>query len=423
MSILKSSFPQGEQIAEILASPAYQERCDLLFELFKESRKLEKNPNSILIIQAGAIELLNHFQGKKVEFKNENNELGVAVVDKLILLVKRILDSVIWRLFHFDRVLFQLFSEHPKTGFIDETVFDDFAIAQNIVEKSDSIVFLNDLTTVLRHADLTIIGENGVSVQETKHGKASRKNRRATRQRKRLNNLISFLNTGYRERKDRRDFIFKADIPLKTYHSLVNDVLNQARSHGYWQAILSDSVALEAIYMKNTNVEFKRVQSFNGVRHVAKHHNFQIFNISPSRIAPYGIFPLDDRNCFDLMTGTMFLTCTINFESLQKNYKSVGLSLELPEPNRQEIETYITAHIANQKRLMHQYKFVIRDDGYFNTLTPDIFARIGLEFLHEDTFVQATRQFMNLAKDLGITSDDKRTRFYTGFIHEAEIWV
>jgi hypothetical protein len=56
--------------AEVMASPAYHERIDLLFELFQVSRQSEKTPEALLAIQAGLAEILKSWQEKKREFKN-----------------------------------------------------------------------------------------------------------------------------------------------------------------------------------------------------------------------------------------------------------------------------------------------------------------------------------------------------------------
>ena len=423
MSTGNPRYGQINLISEVLSSPAYQERCDLLFELFCESRKTDKNPNSILELQAAVIELLNHFQEKRSEFKREKNELGVAVVNQLILNVKRIVDSVVWRLFNFDRVQIQLFSEHSKTGYLDNTIFNDFDIAQQIVAQNGSIVIMNDLTTVLRHADLTLIRNNEISLLETKHGRASSKNRRAKRQRKRLDELIRFHNTGFRDRGIERDFIFKADIPIKTYHAYVDEISNQARIHGYHKVMVSDCVAIEAINMRSRSVSLENKHPFDGIQHISKFHNLQLFGITAPRVAPYGIFPLTDKNSFELMTGYMLLTTTINFDCLKEKYKHFSLALNLPEPNEQEIKTYITSPISDRKKLMHQYKFTVSDEDYYNTLTADLFGWIGLEFMHEDTFIQSTKQLISFFKDLDIPPDDKNIRVYIGYKDETKIWI
>jgi hypothetical protein len=413
---------QADLRPQVLASPAYQDRCSILFDLFRLSREIDATPKHILAIQAGLTELLMQFEEKKAEFSQEDNDLGVAVVKRLILILRQIADSLVWRVFGYDRVLVQLLSEHSKTGYLDDTVFPDIAIAQEISEQEDSIVLVNDLTTILRHADLTVVRKDGISVVETKYGKASRRSRRATRQRKRLDELLSFLNTGVRITKDRRDFILKADVPVRTHHSAVANALGQARSKGYHRDDASDVVVIEALSTKNQRGRFPKERPFDDVDHIARFHSLDTFDKPTTRIAPYGVFPFDDQSCWDVITGDTLLVASVNFDALQNVYGRFGLLLELPEPTEEEIRRYLSASIGERMKQPPLFRFLIRDDSCHVSPTPDLFSRIGLEFIHEETVVQADRQLMNLVKELDI-GDEKRTRFYIGYRDESGVWA
>jgi len=409
--------------AQVMASPAYKERCNLLFDLFRLGREANKDPKAILELQVGLSEILIHFQEKQAEFREEDNQVGLAVVKRLILILKRIADSIVWRVLGYDRVLVQLLSEHPATGHLDDTVFGDAALAQQIVEQEGAIVLLNDLTTILRHGDLTIIDEDkGIFVTETKYGKATSRDRRAIRQRRRLDKLIRFLNTGFRVTQDRRDFILKVDVPLRTYHSALAEAIRLARQDGYHQMIVSDCLAIEALSTESQRAEFPQEHPFSEVEHAIRFHNLRIFDKPTTRIAPYGIFPLDDRSCFDLITGNMLLVTTLNLDCLQARYNQLGLILQLPQPSEEEIEAYLSAPIAERKKLMYTYKFIVGDGDHYISLTLDLFGRIYIELIHEGTIVQADRQLINLISDLQIP-DDRTTRFYIGYRDESAIWA
>ncbi len=394
----------------------------MLFDLFRLSREISRNPEDVLAIQAGLAEILMHFQDKKTEFKQEGNDLGIAVVKRLILVLKQIADSLVWRMLGYDRVLVQLVSEHSQTGYLDSTVFGDFTVAQQIIEQENAIVLVNDLTTILRHGDLTIISKDGIALMENKYGKASRHGSRATRQRRRLNELLSFLNTGVRIRENRRDFIIKADVPIRTYHSDVAEAIAQARIQGYHRVDVSSILAIEAVWMKDQSGDFPAERPFENVEHITRFHNLQAFDKPTTRIAPYGIFPLDHQSCYDLITGDVLLVTTLNFDRLRMLYEQFGLQLELPQPSEQEIEKYLSAPIAERKKLMHLGKFTIRIDDYYASLAPDLFGRIGLEFVNEETIAQADRQLLSLVKDLDI-ADETTTKFYIGYKDESDVWV
>lgn len=413
---------QSDLRPQVLASPAYQQRCSILFDLFRLSRDIDATPKDILAVQAALAELLMQFEEKKAEFSQEDNDLGVAVVKRLILILRQIADSLVWRVFGYDRVLVQLVSEHSKTGYLDDTVFPDFAIAQEISEQEDSIVLVNDLTTILRHGDLTVVSKDGISLMETKYGKASRRSRRATRQRKRLDELLSFLNTGVRITRDRRDFILKADVPVRTHHSAVAKAMAQARSKGYQRDDATDVVAIEALSTRNQRGRFPKERPFDEVDHIGRFHSLDTFDKPTTRIAPYGVFPFDDHSCWDVITGDMLLVVSVNFDALQDLYRQFGLVLELPEPSQEEITGYLSAPIAERMKQTPLFRFLIRDDSCHVSPTPDLFSRIGLEFIHEETVVRADRQLMNLAKELDIV-DEKRTRFYIGYRDESSVWA
>lgn len=408
--------------AEVLASPAYKERCELLFTLFCDSRELGSSPQEILGIQVGLAEILRHFEDKKREFKQADDDVGATVAKRLILITKQIADSLVWRVLGYDRVAIQLLSEHPQPGHLDETATSDLEIAHRIVEQENALVLINDLTSILRHGDLTIISNGEIAIMETKSGRASKRDRRARRQRRTLNELIRFLNTGFRIAENRRDFIFKSDVSIETHHSSISELISQVKRHGYHRIDASDSLAIEAVWMKDRSAVLPKDRPFGNVEHVARFHNLQPFDKSASRIAPYGIFPLDHRSCFELMTGDIFLLATLNFEGLQSLYDQHGLRLDLPRPDEAEIKAYVDAPMRERKKLIRAGNLVITKDKYSISLTPDLYARIHREFIDERTVLEADRQLIDFVKSMQIP-DDKRTRLYTGYVDEHSIWA
>lgn len=406
---------------EVLASPAYQDRCAILLDLFRASREAGRDPHKLLVLQSALGELLGNFQGMKSQFKRESNELGAAVAGCLVLTLKRIADSVVWRVLGYDRVVVQLLAEHAETGHLDDTVFNDLALAQKLVDEQDAIVLINDLTSILRHGDLTIITRDGIAVMETKHGKATRRNVRAIRQRRNLEGLVSFLNTGVRTSASRRDFIVKVDVPIHTYQQALAGALAQARQDGYHQLIVSDHLAIEALWMADESAEFPKLRPFDGEEHILRTNNLQLFHRPATRIAPYGIFQLDDETCFDLTTGNLLLETTLNFDSLQSLYRQRGMFLEIPEPSQEEIETYLSAPIAQRKKIDSSFRIVVSNGIESVVKTPDLFARIHFEFMHEDSFIEADRQLLDLLVNLPIP-DNKTTRLYVGYKNEDGIW-
>lgn len=413
--------------AEVMASPAYQERVGLLFELFQASRQPDGTPNSLLGIQAAIAKLLMDWQDKQREFKHDDNQLGIAVVKRLILILQRIADSIAWRALSYDRVLVQLLAEHSKTGFLDETIFGDFEGARKITENGNAVVLVNDLTTILRHGDLTVIypDTRGMQIIENKSGKS--RDGRSNRQKKFLSDLLNFLNTGIRISKDgTKDYLFRVDTPLQTHHAKVAEVMDQARKKGYQKMLISDCLVIEAVFMDHPNAHLPKERPFENVEHTISEGNMDegIFYMPATRIAPYGIFPFDDRTCFDLIIGNMQLISTLNFDALVTLFAQMGLILEIPQPSQQEIAKYLSASIIDIKKAQKYDRaswFIIRDGNYFLRISPDNWARISLELIHEKTFAQTHHYLINQFRDLEIP-EDRTTRIYIGYKNESNIW-
>ncbi|MBI3150537.1 MAG: hypothetical protein HYZ21_00240 [Chloroflexi bacterium] len=417
--------------AEVMASPAYQERTANLFELFHASRQANGDPNSLLAIQAVLAELLMNWQQKQREFKSTGDQLGIAVVRRLILILQRIADSIVWRSLGYDRVLIQLLAEHSKTGFLDNTVFKDFEEAQQIAQNEGAIVIVNDLTTTLRHGDLTVIDPEKhhiIRIKENKSGEGSSQNRRASRQKKYLNSLWEFLSTGIRISKDKtQDFLIRLDIPIQTHHLVTAEVIKRARQDGYYKTIVNDCFAIEAVGMEHPNAHFPKERPFENIEHRLSQGNLDegLFETTATRIAPYGIFPFDDQTCFDLITGTVQLVATINFDALVDLFAQHDLALELPQLRQEEVENYLSAPI-NKKREIQKHSrfswFVIRNATDFTRISPDNWGRVFLELMHEETMAHTYKSILALMKDWNI-SEDRTTRLYIGYKDETNIWL
>jgi hypothetical protein len=407
---------------QILNQPAYQERCEVLFELFEHTRTIGYNPQAVLAFQAGFCELVVGFQEQKSKFKKEGNALGVAITNRLIAVVKRIVDAMAWRYLGFNRVALQLLSEHQQTGHIDDTIDLDFAVAKQAVDSDGSIVIINDLTTALRYGDVTVINKDSIHVIENKTGKGSRRSGHTSTQKKRLNEMLRFINLGVREVNGRRDFILSLDTEVKTHHGAIDSLLSECRSQGCATAYLSDCLAVRALYYNfDGDVTVPETPLFSGVTYLLPFNNLQIFENLPPRFAPYGIFPLSHRNCFDLLTGNIILVAALNLENLARRYKQAGLSFELPNVSDDEMRAYVAAPIHERKKLMDNFRFTVSDGDIILEQTMDRLLWVLLEFLHEDTVIQADQEIIGFIRKLDFWPD-KTTRFYVGYKQENGVW-
>lgn len=414
--------------AEVLAAPAYQERVAALYEPFRLSRHDYGSPHSLLLLQAAIAALVHGWQEKHREFRGETNLLGIAVVKRLILIIRRFLDSLVWRYTAYNRLLIQLLSEHSQTGFLDSTVFDDLDEARKITENEGAFVFVNDLTTILRYGDLTILSPDGkLGVKENKSGKGSRKSGRSKEQRRALYELDEFMRTGTRVSKDKtKDFLMVVDVPIETHHSVASHVIRQARKEGYAAKEINDCFAIEAVDLDHPDAIVLAKRSFDNLEYSISGSNLDpgTFDKPVTRIAPYGVFPFDDKDCFDLLTGYLHLRATIKFEALVQLFNQAGLGLEIPNPSKQEMDRYLTAspaETAKMRKLDRSSWFVVSDGVNSCRISPDNWARITIELMHENTFIETQKYLLRQIKAQRIPENDV-TRFYIGYKDETRIW-
>lgn len=409
--------------SEVLAHSYYREKCEALAQVFDFSRH-ENSPAYILGTQQILCKAILKFQEEKVECKKQKDVVGLAVTERLILIAKQLMDSIAWRSLSFDRATIQLLSEHQNTGHLDDTTLKDLELAGEIVEGEGSTVLVNDLTSVLRYGDLTIIDNNRVSFHESKYGKAAAQDRRARRQRARLEELTEFLKTGVRVSKDSRALILNIDLIPQSHHAQVQQIMRKAKSDNYCGEIVSGCLAVEAIHTQANKPNFPAQRPFADTDYSVSVDSLMAFTKpTTGAIAPYGIFPLDNESRFDLMSGDVQLIGTLNLVELRRKYQAVGLTLEFPKYSQERAETYVSSSMAEQRKIREDIdaKFVVSDGTRRLSVTLHQLARLALEFLTIETVVEADRQRLNIISTLGVP-DDIATDIYTSYGDESIIW-
>jgi hypothetical protein len=405
----------------VLDTNVYQDHCELLFPLFQASREANLDPQKILEVQQKICGCIFGYQQKKKEFEKNHDLIAASIVKKLILVARQIMDSIVWRVLNYDRILIQQLSEHHQTGNVDNTTIGDLDLAYKIIEDENQIVIVNDLTTTLRFGDLTIIGKNENYILETKYGKGSAKDSRAIRQKRRLDELFNFVNTGKRLREDEYVQVFRASCAMRSYHHALRLAIEELKQKGSHESYLTDCLILRLLH---TNIEPKDSPNKKlrwSTPHQLHLSNFDAFFDPKPRLVPYGVFPLSDRDCFDLLTSNLLFATSLNFDILQDKYSKVGINFEIPNPSKKEIDFYLQANIGSRKKVMDTHHFVLKNDLHEYHMTPDRFTQIMLELIDIETFIESDKEIMNVPK-FTTTRDGTKLIFYTGYQNESSIW-
>jgi len=408
---------------KVLQSDYYQQMYTPLFDLFCATRAAHGNPQEILDAQLKAYAMLLVFQQECTQCNTEQDIIGSTTAKRLIHILKQIIDSLAWRELGFDRKVLQVLTDHHKTGYIDDTVRADLAWAQLITERYGVTVLINDLSNLLLYGDLTFIKNGEFDFQEMKYGKATSQNKRAIRQRKKLEQLRQFLKMGVRVTEEGRDFLLQTNTTAQTYHTALAESIDQAKKskYGHYRRILSDCLVVDTVQMKAQIVSPPLPPPFETEDYVFRFSNIGILYQPIQRVAPYGIFPFDDHTCFDLITGEISIRAAFNLRSLQKHYQQFGLTLDLyPPVTENDMKEYQSATMGEKRKLLSRLNVLVKDGPYTLPCHLAHFCPIFVEFLQEETVVEADRQQINLLKASNIT--EGTTGFYVGYGNERRFW-
>jgi len=183
--------------------------------------------------------------------------------------------------------------------------------------------------------------------------------------------------------------------------------------------MLSDCIALEALWIDGPEAHIPEQRPFHEAKYAIPVNSLQMSDLPATLIAPYGIFPLSEKTCFELMTGELVLSAILNLEELQKKYSQCGLNLKLPHPSKDEIKAYLEGSFAERKK--RQPHLVIEDINSGISTPFTYLWRSVYEFWHEETCIQVSREIIKLMNEVHF-SDDKTTRFYISYGDEKPVW-
>ena len=132
-------------------------------------------------------------------------ESEVYTLIHLNRILKEIVDGIVWRNFNFNRaILYLLADKEPIENLkVDEGLISSIYGFSDIFLNQEKFAILNDISNFIRLGDITVINKDGdIEFIEVKSGKKKgprKKNPRVRRQKKYMEELVEFLNTGVGE--------------------------------------------------------------------------------------------------------------------------------------------------------------------------------------------------------------------------------
>jgi hypothetical protein len=413
-----TQLTENEIRAMVLTSPAYREHVKLLYPLYVHSREDRSSPKDLLLIQSMLAEALKFYQDETRKFKKEKNNLDLALAKRLIKIVQDITDGIAWRTLRYNSLLIQRLASTHKTGHLEETFTYDFDVAHHIIEERGCLVIVNDLTRVLRYGDLTILDNDSVYIQENKGGKASARDGRASRQKRKLKQFCQFYNKKSRIEKGQKELLIHSNISFETYLPKIEKAIKVAQQDGYSQTQISECLIVEVYTTKHKLTRNKPIP-FEDREYILRFDNLRLFNQAATRHAPYTIYPFDNQTCFDLVTGDIFIISHLDMQSLQAQFLQSNLNLSFPD-GLQMLQAYADAPIWEQKKMMEQFRFIVKDNQTPNSLQfdADLLGLLYMEYLKEDILISMAKFMMQEVKP----KQGEIIRIYPGFDNELSVW-
>jgi hypothetical protein len=366
----------------------------------------------------------------------EDFDMAIAVARRLAHVIREIADGIAWRTLRYDRAaIYQLALKNP-TGHLElESTAQELAYADVHVRSTGDLVIMNDLTNFLRYGDYTAVaGDGTVRIAEVKGGKGSAKSGRATRQRRKLDEVLQFLHSSVRLTDHGAAALFLHKTRPRTHLEAVCQVIRQARVEGSAHARLSDCLAVDAW---DTEVLFEQgrtpdlLSPFVQSRQAYSRHSLTFFDTFPRNVAPYSVFPFPDQDCTDLMTGALWLHTHFNHGNLVRCLRRRGFSVRLP--TNSEIEAYEQLRPGERRRARDEPAIRLwrPPDNKVLTLSGALLSRLLYEYLDEECFVDCAEEVFALpesaltlfpAAEEMLPLAESGLTLFPAFDSEADLW-
>jgi hypothetical protein len=427
--------------SKVLADSWYRRCWTDLGSFMTRSRQLRKRPTELLELQFEMLSALREVQESKATLEREladhvgdesgdveQLEVSVAVAKRLARVIKEIGDGMAWRALNYDRPVICELASKPQTGHVEvESAVQELNAAAAHVERTGDIVVMNDLTNFLRYGDYTCVGGGSVTLMEWKGGTAARRSRRAKRQRRKVESVVEFLNTGVRYLEDRRQLLLRQSVRANTHLRTVAELIREAKQRGVAHARLSQCLAVDVHYLDLlSEVGDRREMSqlfhnpFRQTREAVSHRSLDLFDrFSPNR-APYSIYPFGDQGCTDIMTGAVCLTSYFSYRNLAQCLKRRGLSVSLPQ--HADLGAYLSLSIGDRRRADDRVAIRVwrPEDAQAVLVYLATTLRMFAEFLDEGPFADAVEQLFS--RQHLFEQDEGSVMRFPAFANEADLW-
>lgn len=384
-----------------------------LIEILRESRRKDITPLELLELQkdicANIIRIEKEISNlkTKADFKIKNEEwLKRETFRYHRRAIKDVCDGIAWRLFGHKRHILRQFTEHNRTGFIDENgVKKEIEVAEGLVKKYNCPLIINDTTNFLRFGDIIYFIDGKPNIEEVKTTYAARKSQLIP-----ISKLLSTFETNiYKDNYGldiRRVYIpaeseshfDKALKVIRKSSKVKTGLYGETVAPYLWMKCLSLSKSADYAKSQNGNYNFINYPAPFDAR---DNYFFIVSNIDyldgfDALFAPYSVYPFPEEVIADILMLEYDIVSLINHKELLKGFAKYEYNIEYPDTT--------SLYTLREQGKYGEYYREMRNPKYFVTISgPDgkqklplsQFYRISVEYLSLKSLIKEI-QFVNI---------------------------
>src|SRR3989344_5375698 len=420
--------------------------------------------SNMLKTLAGFQDELRNAQKEVREAKDDESkkkaERSVLVQRQWIRVLQTIADGIAWRSYRFNRPLLRVMSENSAPGDLKQDGYDYVGLLRKLLIAAPrfSLRIANDLTRVLRIADITLfystgeimlyeVKEKGGKIIDTGSILAEMRKHRVWPNPQKLRQLVAqmaiinekidvpVVEKGKVIKRVEVDVVnldFKIAHHFRALRRLIrkasrNIFAAETVEEGYYIEV-TDGERLQKSELDRLKKEKSSIPTWTkkSVESILKVSNFDSFIDAgtefPRNILPYSVLPLSAQNCTKMMMGHLQVFISVDTSVLRKKLINRGWRVTDRKPwEEMAKETTTRVHMFDQKADSTFFDIEKDDDGatYRGAVLLDDILMMATSFYGFDFVLDSADAMFESSK-----ADKKRQRFVTrNYLGERRVLI
>ncbi len=374
---------------------------DILEDYLYVSRKRRNNATAIAQLQMQLLQELavqeqaiKHYKANQSTDSAEREFVDSQIFHHRLIsnAVRQIGDGIAWREFRYDRSVPRILSEHPvKQVILAEGIVAELNEWSSIFYQASRRAIINAITNCIAIGDITAVDEDGgVELIEVKSGKT--KSSRKIRQKNQLKRAAGILDTGFGLIDGRQVKIASMPLHPKNHLAELKDLLEECGNKGWSSRLVAPHCYVECVDfrklgdLKTESPKMEEVHRLTGEEwgsdKISVMSSMEIITFAPN-LAPFSIFPFDDRTCIELAIGAKSFRTFLNMSEVIRAFERSGWTSE------GSLEDALD-------KTKGEAVAILKKGGFLCHLPPGDFGRLQFEMLNPESLLEQCEYIRSL---------------------------